>query len=266
MFISYIPEDIIIEDITVVTSGNINPPEPVVRHRQTSGLIYVLTGQASYTFGSRTFSVKADDIFYLAQGDSYSIHLKPGRYTFIHINFVLTDSCRSAFHSDICMGDCRSQYLALFQRLESIYKAKEPLHLTDCRITLYNIMMMLLRSPQRTYMPSSKFQPLHNAVKYMEQNYASPTLTIGEISQSTGLCEGYMRRLFKAYHRVSPSRYLQNLRLSHAKDLLLSTTLSISDVAEQCGFSSTYYFSEAFRRHFGISPTAWRDTNRTTQF
>jgi AraC family transcriptional regulator len=96
----------------------------------------------------------------------------------------------------------------------------------------------------------------------MSTQYADASLTIGKIAAAAGLSEGYFRRLFHEFYRVSPSQYLRGLRLSHARDLLAEAELTISDIAASCGFSSAYYFSAAFRAATGISPKVWRDQHR----
>ena len=52
--------------------------------------------------------------------------------------------------------------------------------------------------------------------------------------------------------------YLVNLRIQRACELLLSTTLSITDIADKCGFNDSNYFGDAFRKAIGVSPRDYR--------
>ena len=66
------------------------------------------------------------------------------------------------------------------------------------------------------------------------------------------------RKAFKTDTGFSPGQYHLNLRLSKAKDLLMSTALNINEVASQTGFASVFYFSKVFKKKEGVSPRGFR--------
>jgi len=61
---------------------------------------------------------------------------------------------------------------------------------------------------------------------------------------------------------MSPLGYLQELRMSAAKSLLLMTTMSIQEVTDAVGYQSIHYFSRLFKKKYGKSPTQWRKSER----
>lgn len=63
---------------------------------------------------------------------------------------------------------------------------------------------------------------------------------------------------FKRQMGITPSQYLIMLRLRYAKQLLLEGDLRINEIAARCGYSNAYYFTNAFREQFGMSPTSFR--------
>ncbi len=65
--------------------------------------------------------------------------------------------------------------------------------------------------------------------------------------------------VFTEIYGLSPYRYMLSLRLEQATDLLLYSTLSIGEIATQCGFNDSLYFSRLFSKNFGISPSRYRD-------
>ena len=67
-----------------------------------------------------------------------------------------------------------------------------------------------------------------------------------------------LNRNFSKAFGMTPMRYLNKLRLDHAAELLASSNLSISEIARQCGFEDSNYFTRAFRRKFGTAPGQWR--------
>ena len=263
MFVSCVPDDIVIQKIHKVHRDEHTKPYFHIKKRYSSGIVYVLSGRSLYTLKNDRFTAAADDIFYLAEGENYQIDVDPAMtFSYIYVNFTLAEESRAAFRSGICMSGCREQCLELFQRMENIFCTKESMYLFSCRNTLCSILSILISSDRRKYMPGEKVKPLQSAVELMNTSYGDSMLSIGKIASASGLSEGYFRRLFREFYRISPSQYLRDLRLSHSRDLLAESAMPISEIAAVCGFSSSYYFSSAFRTASGISPSVWRELHR----
>ena len=119
---------------------------------------------------------------------------------------------------------------------------------------------------------SSRLSPLHlnndNANKYKEiaaiANYIDEHHA-EKISLEFLCCEFFITksslyRGFKAVMNCSVTDYLLFTRLSKAKKLLLTTNMSLQDIALNCGFESLNYFSLIFKKKVGVSPSAYRKT------
>ena len=91
-----------------------------------------------------------------------------------------------------------------------------------------------------------------NAKKYVDENYMS-NVCIQEIIKEAGMNRTYFCNYFKLVTGYTFKDYLTNKRLKTAKELLKNKNLRISDVAEQVGYTQKY-FSEAFKKLFGIPP------------
>ncbi len=96
-----------------------------------------------------------------------------------------------------------------------------------------------------------------DAMYYIEQNYAD-NIRLKDAAGKIGFSEGHFSRLFSTQVGVSFSDYLINIRLRHAKELLINTDLSISEIAIRSGFGSGDYLSACFNRYEGTTPTAFR--------
>jgi two-component system response regulator YesN len=64
--------------------------------------------------------------------------------------------------------------------------------------------------------------------------------------------------LFKRREKVTFERYLRNLRVDRAKQLLSTTDLDVQRVAQLCGFGTGQYMARVFRRTLGMTPTGCR--------
>jgi AraC family transcriptional regulator len=83
-------------------------------------------------------------------------------------------------------------------------------------------------------------------------------LDLATLATESGYSRAHFLRTFKATTGQTPHRYLNELRLLKARDLLLGLTLPLIEIAEVCGFSSQPHLSTAFRSRFGMSPGEYR--------
>ncbi|WP_343116624.1 GlxA family transcriptional regulator [Ostreiculturibacter nitratireducens] len=100
---------------------------------------------------------------------------------------------------------------------------------------------------------------LVRAIAIMEENIETP-LAPCEIARELGISTRQLERLFGKYLNTSPKRYVVEMRLHRARNLIVQTEQSIAQIAMACGFNSTSHFSKVFRSHFGISPLSHRTT------
>jgi YesN/AraC family two-component response regulator len=99
------------------------------------------------------------------------------------------------------------------------------------------------------------------AISYIQQHYAEP-LSRQMIADQLGVSKDYLGRIFQQELGIAPWDYLIRYRMLCAKELLLSSSASISMVASQVGFDSATYFSHIFHREVGHSPREFRTLGR----
>lgn len=100
-------------------------------------------------------------------------------------------------------------------------------------------------------------------LSYIQQNYAS-RITLSDLSGHFHLSEKYISRYFKEHFHLTLSQYLNYLRLSHAKHLLETTSLPVTEVGLRCGFSNVSYFIRAFKESYGTAPLKYRNQSTNT--
>lgn len=99
---------------------------------------------------------------------------------------------------------------------------------------------------------------IDESVSLMYKNYHQQW-TNEQLAAQVNLSPSRYIHLFSQIHNTSPLKFLNTIRLNMAKELLSTRTISVSEVAEMCGFQSQQYFCRIFRKQTGMTPTQYRD-------
>ncbi|MFA5958822.1 GlxA family transcriptional regulator [Hyphomicrobium sp.] len=91
----------------------------------------------------------------------------------------------------------------------------------------------------------------------MEANFEEP-LTAVELAKLAGLSLRQVQRMFQVSLETTPTKYYLQLRLRRARELLLQSQMSITQIAISCGFQSTCHFSKSYRALYGRTPRSER--------
>jgi AraC-like DNA-binding protein len=98
---------------------------------------------------------------------------------------------------------------------------------------------------------------LISVLEYIEANLDAP-LERKNLAKLSYLSVSRFAVLFRTVLGVSPADYVREVKLQRSQGLLLSTTLTVVEIAKQCGFKSEFHFSRLFKERFGSSPTFYR--------
>lgn len=106
----------------------------------------------------------------------------------------------------------------------------------------------------------SKKEVMHEIVAYVEDNYQND-IYLDFVADRFNLSPKYLSRAFKKYTNVRFVDYLNEIRISHAKELLNTTDETIMDIAKQVGFNSRNTFYRVFKNSQGVTPAEYRSKN-----
>ncbi len=108
----------------------------------------------------------------------------------------------------------------------------------------------------RTFEPK---QVVQATIKFMESNLGE-TISIEEVAEAVFCSRARLFQVFKDSTGMTPNDYWQRLRIDRAQQLMTRSNKSITEIAMDCGFSSSQYFSSVFRKYSGVSPSDYRKT------
>lgn len=99
--------------------------------------------------------------------------------------------------------------------------------------------------------------PVAQATKIIDDRFGDP-LEIGHIATQVGLSVSQLNRRFRAMYQMSPSEYLQRVRVHKATSMLADTEALISEIAQETGFYDQAHLTRTFRRWMGMTPSEFR--------
>lgn len=105
---------------------------------------------------------------------------------------------------------------------------------------------------------------LYKMNKLIVEHMDNEALNISYLCQEMGISRASLYNRVKMLTDLGPNEYINKLRMEKAAELLKQTDLSITVIAEQTGFSSSRYFSTAFKKYMGITPTQYKSQNVVT--
>lgn len=105
---------------------------------------------------------------------------------------------------------------------------------------------------------------VNSATEYIEQNIGNKIL-IADVCRAAGTNASTLNFKFRRELNMSIGEFIACERMKKAKRLLLGTTYNISEIAARCGYENVYYFSNAFKKQQGVSPSEYLRNYREEQ-
>lgn len=218
-------------------------------------LIYRPSGHSTVEFDGQTIKTTPNSVHFLPhkQGGRYTVHYDKPDF-FIDI-FFLSD--RPVLTAPFVINNIKSQKIAaLFKKAFSCFVKKEEGYKAECFSILYKIFAELEKT---SYLPESKFKKIEPAVKYIESNFLNSNISCTELARLCGISYNYLQRLFTEKYGLPPKKYVIQLKINYACNLLTTTDLSVTEVAEEVGFNDIYFFSRQFKEYIGMSPKEYKN-------
>ena len=99
-------------------------------------------------------------------------------------------------------------------------------------------------------------------IKYIDENISNIDINVNTLAERYGCSTEHFRHKFRKEFNISPQKYILINRLNFVKELLLNSSLSIANIAQQSGFSDSNYFSRYFKRITGYTPTQFKTNSK----
>ncbi|MBR6113696.1 MAG: helix-turn-helix domain-containing protein [Oscillospiraceae bacterium] len=227
--------------------------------------IYCLRGHTQVTVGTQTFPTDERTLVLVPPETGHSI-LGLDSACSLDVKF----SCSDALRSRLCTLPVRIERLdgyeddllrGIFE--EAVSQQEDYDELINLR--LYELLILLLRQqdPERERWESrrypaaaSKNERIRPALEYIEAHLREP-IRVSELADVCGYNRNYFQSIFKEDTGVNPGSYISRRRIALARERMMYSEATVTEVSEYLGFQSIHYFSRLFRRLCGVTPTEY---------
>jgi AraC family transcriptional regulator of arabinose operon len=227
-------------------------------------LVFCLKGRGWVTWSGRRREVGPMEVFWVAAGEAhaYGTHRSdPWEIYWVHARgesvqdlLAWTPLTRSRPMTSFSNSHAlRRQFNALLQRLERGYTDHSLLEMARFFVSLTS----LLHVDAGSIKEIGQREKIEVAMDQMRQTLSCP-LTLTDYARGVGFSVSQFSDLFKRHYGTSPMAYFSELRMQRARELLSFTKLSVKEIAAELGFDDPLYFSRAFKKVSGMSPSDYR--------
>lgn len=242
-------------------------------------LVYVLNGCAEQTLGETTMHVKKGDFFIIDYGSCHSYRncqsfeiinclfmpefidkTLSGCTSFAQLitNYLIrfNYTILSEVPANNVFTDTDGRIKTLFETLLEEYTDRKHGFIELIRCGLIEILVRSLRSivdPDKPQMHAATLQ----LTRYIDEHFTE-NISLSHLGRELNFSLPYLSRLFHREVGISFQQYLQKTRIEHGCRLLAETRLSITQIAQELGYSDTKHFGKLFRKTVHMSPREFR--------
>ena len=229
---------------------------------------YVTKGCGTFKFNNKVYNLKEGDIFILLKGMDVEYMASiddPWEYYWIGFSgskvgeYLNRTSIIDSYVAN-CSGNSKIPCIIL--NMCEISKNYNPSNSDDIVLLkeLYSLLYTLIKEFPKPF--EYKDKELHtyiqDAIDFINSNYMN-SITVHEIAEHVNLSRSYLYKMFIKNLKISPQKYLINLRMYKATLLLKNTKLPIGEVANKVGYADSLLFSKTFSKYFSVSPLNYRN-------
>ena len=252
----FLNEDICVTQIRLACAVPVGAGATIHKNRPAYGVVYYTQGADRYEFSTgEALEVRAGELLFLPKGASYTVQeIFPS--VCYAINFDISEQmvCEP-FALSVKNG---REMASAFSVAERAWRHKEPGRVAVCKAQLYHVLAQVQKEHHTAYLGKEKHALIAPAVAKIHADYTGDEVSISALSVLCGITPEYFRAIFRAIYHTSPLKYINDLRLTHAAELIASGEYSVTEAGRISGFSDPAHFSRAFKTRFGVPPVAYK--------
>ena len=264
IFNSYAEQKEELAGIRLVSCGHVfaEPNREIYRpHGREDWLLFYVAKESETFYFDREITAEAGTCILFSPGEKQH-HIYKGSKTaeFYYVHFTADALPRDLTlpTSTLCPLPPSTCATAVFEEIIEETLQKRAHYETLCISRLLYLLATIRRETAATATSRNKeWHSVARAIQHMNR-YFDQSLSLEEYAAMCCMSKYHFLRLFKAVTGTTPMEYRTRIRIDHAKELLQNSYYSVYEIAAALGYASLAYFSTAFRRATGLSPTEYK--------
>lgn len=226
-------------------------------------IYFMSDGECDYYIGGRIYEVKSGDVILIPPGVLHKNSYRCRKHTRIAIHFsnqYIPPAVLPFIRSGTVLyrsGETASEICELTEALYDEFINGDNFSCEAIRSYMSLLFIMIVRNRKNYEGVKTLNENVEAAKKYINDNYQSE-ITLKGISKIIGVSAEHLSRLFRAETGFGFCEYVNIVRLDKARALLLGKNKSVAEVAYECGFNDSNYFSVKFKSLYGVSPKDYK--------
>ena len=216
-------------------------------------MVYKIDGRSRQFFDGLTLDLVPDSIYIIPKNkiNTYTV-TEPGNI--VDVLFEVYGDIKEDTDPEIILLQADNRYKSRFLSAAGIWGSGEPSSYCSCQAIVNGILADLICERRKKYMQSSRYSYILPALDYIRENFRNK-IHISDLTGISGISGEYLRILFREYTGHSPYEYINDMRMSYARELLLNGNIGVAGAAAESGFENVNYFSRLFRKKYHIPPS-----------
>jgi len=223
-----------------------------VRDRNFNGLGYRISGNSYFNSQGKTYFADTGTFCFIPKKFDFRRTSTDEELVIIHLHSY----GESEKEIQIFAPDNISKFAGYFFEIHKVWEESAPGYRNKCHSIFYKMLEEMELYHASNFL-GKKESIIQDSLVYMNMNFDNPQLSIAEIASKSNISEVYFRKIYKELFDTSPSKAIQNMRLTRAKELLETGYFSIMEVSQKSGFDNVKYFSTLFNKVVGIPPSEY---------
>ncbi len=226
-------------------------------------LIYLIEGSFEVTTDDGQDTVGSGEILVIPPRRRYKIHCSGSRIYFLCAHFTGYDAKKLLDENNIKVFPEKNHLDPnnhLSQRFKTLFEAfakDDEFRQRELALLAERLLIEAGRAKKK-YIENSL--TLSKSIRYINENYTEQ-IKIPFLAQMEAMCLTAYNKRFKAQMGLSPTKYIINLRMRMATELLETSSLSIKEISNMCGYENFNFFARVFKKNIGLSPSEYRKQN-----
>ena len=243
-------------------------------------IIYIKKGCITVYIGNETFAAKGGDLFIVNTGELHfmsSDDLGVEYYTLLFpltfLSFQMEDALEQKvflplrqknllFPMRVTGMIAEMKMVNLIREVIKVNEEKESAYQLRTRILLLKFIEGFLKEEgfcKADIVGATGMQ--REVLNYIQEHYTEK-ITLAMLAGKFHLSEKYISWYFKEHFYISFTEYVSHLRMLRAKELLITTEQSVTEIAFSCGYPSVNYFIRSFKKEHGVTPLQYRKQSK----